>query len=444
MFTLVDDSSRQLLAVGLLCSYLIFCAVLWRRHRRLVQPAQQGNAQILIVWASQGGNAQQLAQQLHQHLLNAKHDVQCLALDQLTPNQLQSSTRCVFIVSTFGDGEAPEHARYFLKHLPIDCALHTLKINVLGLGDRSYPLFCHFAKQLQQRLLAQGAQLSSPLMTVDAMSSIDLQAWQQHIAQIFTLPAIEPQPYQPTWFNARLIERTHLNPHSSSPGLYKLRFATEQHNWRAGDTVLLHPHNQPELKPREYSIASSSRSGHLELIVRLSYNEQQQPGLCSSWLCHDLAPNNDLHFSICAKPNFHAVHPAQPAIFIGAGSGLAGLRAHLAERSPLSQNWLIFGERCPQTDNILRDELEQWQYSQHLTYIDCAFSRDPDTPRYVQDYLQEHQQRLLDWLAQGATIYVCGSLQGMGRGVHNAMVQLIGATQMQALQQQRRYRTDLY
>lgn len=443
MFTLVDDSSRQLLAVGLLCSYLIFCAVLWRRHRRLVQPAQH-SAETLIVWASQGGNAQQLAQQLHQHLLNAKHDVQCLALDQLTPNQLQSSAHCVFIVSTFGDGEAPEHARYFLKQLPIDCTLHNLKIHVLGLGDRSYPLFCHFAEQLHTRLLAQGATVSLPLMTVDAMNAQEIQLWQQKITQLFAAPAIEPQYYQPAWFNATLMERQHLNPHSSSPGLYKLRFATEQHHWRAGDTVLLHPRNQPELKPREYSIASSSRSGHLELIVRLSYNEQQQPGLCSSWLCHDLALNNDLLFSICAKPNFHAVHRAQPAIFIGAGSGLAGLRAHLAERSPLSQNWLIFGERCPQTDNILRDELEQWQYSQHLTYIDCAFSRDPDTPRYVQDCLQEHQQRLLDWLAQGASIYVCGSLQGMGRGVHNAMVQLIGATQMQALQQQGRYRTDLY
>ena len=104
----------------------------------------------------------------------------------------------------------------------------------------------------------------------------------------------------------------------------------------------------------------------------------------------------------------------------------------------------MFGERCPQTDRIQLEDLELWQDTQHLTHADYAFSRDPVTPRYVQDYLQEHQQRLLDWLAQGATIYVCGSLQGMGRGVHNAMVQLIGATQMQALQQQGRYRTDLY
>ena len=62
----------------------------------------------------------------------------------------------------------------------------------------------------------------------------------------------------------------------------------------------------------------------------------------------------------------------------------------------------------------------------------------------MQDYLHEHQQRLIDWLTQGATIYVCGSLQGMGRGVQQTLTQLLGEEQMQSLQQQGRYRTDLY
>ncbi|HHX35358.1 MAG TPA: hypothetical protein GX719_08820 [Gammaproteobacteria bacterium] len=439
----MDDSLRQLLAVGLLCSYLIFCAVLWRRQRRLVQTAQH-SAETLIVWASQGGNAQQLAQQLHQHLINAQHDAHCLALDQLTPSQLQSTAQCVFIVSTFGDGEAPEHARHFFKKLSTDCTLHTLKIHVLGLGDRSYPLFCHFAEQLQARLLAQGATVSLPLMTVDAMSSQDIQHWHEHITQFFAVPAIESQHYQPAWFNAILIERQHLNSHSSSPGLYKLRFVTAERNWRAGDTLLLHPHNQPDLKPREYSIASSSNSGYLELIVRLSYNALQQPGVCSSWLCHDLALNSEIHFSICAKPNFHAINTTQPAIFIGAGSGLAGLRAHIAERPSGSQNWLILGERCPQTDKLLPDELEHWQHNQHLAHLDYAFSRDPLCPRYAQDYLLEQQQRLQDWLSLGATLYVCGNLQGLGRGVQQTLTAILGEEQMHSLQQQGRYRTDLY
>lgn len=62
----------------------------------------------------------------------------------------------------------------------------------------------------------------------------------------------------------------------------------------------------------------------------------------------------------------------------------------------------------------------------------------------MQDYLAMHQQRLISWLAEGATIYVCGRLQGMGRSVQETLTQLLGEEQMLSLQNQGRYRTDLY
>lgn len=241
-----------------------------------------------------------------------------------------------------------------------------------------------------------------------------------------------------------MLERQYLNPYSSSPGLYKLRFKTAQCDWQAGDTVLLHPYNNPELSTGEYSIASSSESGYLELIVRLALNDEQMLGQCSGWLCQTLDSSHSIEFSPSTKLNFHAVHKDKPAIFIGAGSGLAGLRAHLAERPPCSQNWLIFGERCPLTDVLLSEELNQWHNSNHLAYLDYAFSRDPLEPHYVQDYLAMHQQRLISWLAEGATVYVCGRLQGMGYAVRQTLTQLLGEDQLQNLQQQGRYRTDLY
>ncbi len=447
MFEIAAEHGRQLLAAGLLLSYCGFCVCLWRRHtaaKKLAVNDKNGKTDMLIVWASQSGNAQQLAQQLHQQLINAGHTAQCFPLEQLSNTQLQNSTQIIFIVSTFGEGEAPEHARLFLRNLSTDCHLQHLNIQVLGLGDHRYPNFCKFAEQLQSRLVAQGAKLSLPLVTVDNMQAEQLAHWQQRMAAHFAIDTINPSQYQPVWFNATLLERQHLNPFSNSPGLYKLRFQTTHCDWQAGDTVLVHPLNDPALSTREYSIASSAVSGYLELIVRLSYDAKQTPGQCSGWLCEALSINDSIAFSLCAKPNFHAVEQDKPAIFIGAGSGLAGLRAHLAERPKFSQNWLILGERCPRTDRLLPEELHQWQRNQHLTYLDYAFSRDAHTPRYVQDYLVEQQQRLISWLEQGATIYVCGRLQGMGRGVQESLTQLLSAEQMQSLQQQGRYRTDLY
>lgn len=444
MFEIVADSTRQLIAAALLLSYCGFCIWVWRGYRAKPQPVHTSKNDRLIVWASQSGNAQQLAQQLQQQLITAGKPAHCLALDQLSTRHLQHSKQIIFIVSTFGDGEAPDHARQFLKRLSADCNLQHLQIHTLGLGDSSYPDFCAFATQLQTRLVAQGAHVCLPLMTVDTMQASDLELWNLQIAQLLSIPAQASSYYQPAWFTATLIERTHLNPFSTSPGLYKLRFKTTHNRWQAGDTLLIHPHNNPEHRTREYSIASSAQSNYLELIVRAHYDENNTVGLCSGWLCHNLDIHQPIEFSLCSKPNFHAVHNSKPAIFIGAGSGIAGLRAHIAERPTLSQNWLILGERSPLTDRILAEELGQWHKSQHLTHLDYAFSRDPISPRYVQDYLHEHQQRLIDWLAQGTTIYLCGSLQGMGRGVQQTLTQLLGEEQMQSLQQQGRYRTDLY
>lgn len=444
MFEMIADSTRQLLATGVVLSYCGFCFWIWRGYRAKQQIESKDKTNLRIVWASQSGNAQHLAEQLQQQLSAAGTSAHCLPLDQLTRKQLNNSAQIIFIVSTFAEGEAPEHARFFLKKLPTDCNLQHLKIHVLGLGDRRYPHFCQFAEQLQASLAAQGATISLPLMTVDNMRASDLSEWQAHIADLFAIKATEARHYQPAWFNATLLERQCLNPDSSSPGLYKLRFKTAYCDWQAGDTVLLHPSNDPALSTREYSIASSAASGYLELVVRLTYDAKQTPGQCSGWLCQTLNINQHIEFSCCTKPNFHAAHNHTPAIFIGAGSGLAGLRAHIAERPKFSQNWLIFGERCPRTDNILQNELSQWLRSQHLTYLDYAFSRDPLEPCYVQDVLAEQQQRLNTWLAQGATIYVCGRLQGVGCGVLQTLTQLLGEEQMRNLQQQGRYRTDLY
>ncbi|HAB93129.1 MAG TPA: hypothetical protein DCF43_12485, partial [Pseudomonas sp.] len=142
MFEIVADSSRQLIAAGVLLSYCACCIGSWRGYRAKQRSISHATGDRLIVWASQSGNAQQLAQQLQQQLSQAGKPAGCLALEQLSSSLLQKSTEIIFIVSTFGEGEAPEHARLFLKKLTVECSLQHLKIHVLGLGDRRYPEFC--------------------------------------------------------------------------------------------------------------------------------------------------------------------------------------------------------------------------------------------------------------------------------------------------------------
>lgn len=436
MDLLTTDYSRLFWAAVLLLAYLAVCGWIWQRRRRRWPAAAVAVAadSLLLGWASQSGTAEQLAKQLQQTLQAAGHSVLCLPLEQITVDHLQSCRTQLYVASTYDEGQPPDHVRSFLGRLPAQLDLSHASIQVLGLGDRRYALFCQFARQLQQALLDRGAQLAWPLLTVDSGHPHDIAAWHASLAQRFLL-AIDDAPANRDEYSATLVERLCLNPDSASPGLFLLRFSVHDARWQAGDTLRLRPFNNPQLAGREYSIASAC-GDTLELIVRLA-------GQCSGWLCQTLAAGEQIVFQVCAKPAFYADDEV-PAIFIGAGSGLAGLRGHLQSRPAGSHNWLLFGERCPNTDTILAEENEQALMSGQLQYLNLAFSRHPQKPAYVQDCLRTHQARLLEWLDNGAVIYLCGSLQGMGRSVESTLEQLLGSSGFQALQQQGRYRTDLY
>ena len=79
-----------------------------------------------------------------------------------------------------------------------------------------------------------------------------------------------------------------------------------------------------------------------------------------------------------------------------------------------------------------------------LQHLDLAFSRDQAQKRYVQDLLREQHERLCAWLAEGAAIYVCGSLQGMAGGVDAALRKLLGDEVVDDLIEEGRYRRDVY
>ena len=48
------------------------------------------------------------------------------------------------------------------------------------------------------------------------------------------------------------------------------------------------------------------------------------------------------------------------------------------------------------------------------------------------------------WLAQGAAIYICGSLDGMAGGVDAALEEMLGRPALDALAADGRYRRDVY
>lgn len=206
------------------------------------------------------------------------------------------------------------------------------------------------------------------------------------------------------------------------------------------------------LAHREYSIANipvaSSSYPHpqLDLLVRLAQQANGEPGIASGFLCLHSEIKQTISLRIRSNPQFHAPEDDRALILIGNGTGLAGLRGHLQQREKAQQhqNWLFFGERQAEFDFFHQEEILNWQKTGVLQHLDLAFSRDQEQKIYVQDKLLEQAQGVQYWIAQGAAIYVCGSLQGMAQQVHLALETIVGKTELEELREQGRYRRDVY
>ena len=179
--------------------------------------------------------------------------------------------------------------------------------------------------------------------------------------------------------------------------------------------------------------------------------------MASGWLTAHAALGSSIALRLVDNPGFAPlVGDARPAIFMGNGSGYAGLRGHLCQRIAQGQfdNWLIFGERRRAHDSYAEDEVCVWQAHGQIARADYAYSRDARDAsnlapgqgphRYVQDALRAAAEPLQAWLARGAVIYVCGSYDGMATGVDEALTELLGEEGLNALIDEGRYRRDVY
>jgi sulfite reductase (NADPH) flavoprotein alpha-component len=319
---------------------------------------------------------------------------------------------------------------------------------VLALGDRSYTNFCGFGRALDAWLAQAGATPLFERVDVDRGDSAALENWQHHLARLAGTIDV-PDWEAPAYADWRILDRELLNPGSAGGPLYRLALAPVDGvlpAWEAGDLAQVSAPGDPE-HPREYSIASIPSDGRLELLVRRQAREDGSPGAASGWLCEGASSNDAVRLRIREHGRFRLGDNARrPILLIGNGSGLAGLRGLLRARVALGVrgNWLLFGERNAAHDFLLRGELEGWQASGWLERLDLVFSRDGTERRYVQDVLREQADAVREWVTRGAAIYVCGSLQGMAGGVHEALGEILGEAALEQLTSDGRYRRDVY
>ncbi|MBW8899482.1 MAG: flavodoxin domain-containing protein [Massilia sp.] len=432
-------------------SWLALCLNMWRAHgmKHRSATAAAAAADWLVVHASQTGSAEHLAQRSAQLLATGGLAARAVCMSALDRERLAASPRILFIASTYGEGDAPDTAARFAGRLmAAGVDLSHLHYAVLALGDRSYANYCGFGRALDAWLAQQGATRLFDRIDVDRGDAHALAEWQHHVGRLAGT-SDAPDWDAPAYGEWRIVARTLENPGSAGAPLYRIALrpaAGSLPAWEAGDLAQVSPPADPD-HPREYSIASVSDEGRLELLVRLQRREDGSPGAASGWLCAQADEADVVRLRLRAHERFRlGANARRPLVAIGNGSGLAGLRGLLKTRIDAGRhdNWLLFGERNAAHDFLLREELEAWRSKGQLAYLDLAFSRDQEERRYVQDVLRAQADRLHEWVERGAAVYVCGSLQGMAGGVHEALAAILGAPQLDALAAEGRYRRDVY
>lgn len=140
---------------------------------------------LTILYGSQTGNARNVAKEYKQKVEAAGIKAKLLNMADFKFKQLKNETHLVIIVSTHGEGDAPDDAielHEFLagKKVP---KLDHLNYAVLGLGDSSYEFFCQTAKDFDRKLAAAGAKPITERVDCDVDYDSAVELWSQQLTE---------------------------------------------------------------------------------------------------------------------------------------------------------------------------------------------------------------------------------------------------------------------
>ena len=410
------------------------------------KPARLADTVILV--GSEGGSTWGFAGTLHKALTDQGLSVHVNAMSGFDASRYERAERILVLAATYGDGDAPASARGFAERFANSDPLPGAKIAVLGFGDSSFPAYCAFANEVATIAHQSNWPELLPYDTIDRQSPQEFARWGRALGKVLGIelelvhrPA--PQPVQ----SLTLVSRRDYGHEVQAPTAI-LRFAIPQASFwkrlarsgfahfKAGDLIGIVPDGSD--LPRFYSLASGTRDGFVEIVVR-----KHPGGLCSGQLMA-LEPGDMVQAFHRRNRTFQPSRGSAPLVLIGAGTGigpLAGFIRANKRRRPVS---LFFGMRHPRSDFLYHDELAGWQSDGRLSRLFTTSSRG-EKPRYVQEALQAEAAELARLVRNGAMIMVCGGRE-MAAGVSETLGAILAQSGMStaSLKAEGRYVEDVY
>lgn len=223
--------------------------------------------EVTVLYGSQTGNSHGLAKKMSKKLEEKGIQVTLSSMSDFKPNGLKKVQNLLILVSTHGEGDAPDNAISFYEFLHSKRApqLGEMQYSVLALGDTSYEFYCQTGKDFDKRLEELGAKRIVDRVDCDVDFSEPAAEWMNSVlaslseasagpaaasgASVTSQSETESEYSRTNPFQAEVLENLNLNGRGSDRETRHIEISLEGSNlqYEPGDSLGVYPENHPRL-----------------------------------------------------------------------------------------------------------------------------------------------------------------------------------------------------
>ena len=235
-----------------------------QQNEPAIQPEKRA---ITLLYGSETGNAQGLAEIFEERLSNIGHNVTLKAMDEFKSKNLKNVEDLFIITSTQGEGDPPDNAAELHEFIHGRKApkLEGVRFSVLALGDQTYEFFCQTGRDFDKKLEELGAERLYERVDCDVDYEEDAEKWMANVINtIDSAPegtqseqvvsesiksAKEKKYSKANPYQAEVLENINLNGRGSNKETRHIEFLLDNfgEEYEVGDCLVVLPQNDPAL-----------------------------------------------------------------------------------------------------------------------------------------------------------------------------------------------------